>query len=399
MKSLLTILIIALLLSTITLAIPPLPAPRGAGTAVVYNDQIYFFGGSNNWSGTTCYQDVFRYNSTTWDTIVTQIPDDDTWAMNAVLVGDTVYLLSGWNNSEERIRRYHIVSNSWDTIPLPNNLNTQSWGTTAQYDNRVIYLFNGYRDVYKFNVDLATWTLGTTYPDSTVTDGYLCSFLINHEIYVLGYENSSFGKYNTLNDTWTLLAPPTINDTLISLQAACMGESQGELVVAAAISDGGSFNGTYDPYVYVYNPQTNSWRRDYGTIVARAWAAGVMYQGGFYVMGGLVGTTQNTALDSVIQITLEGTSQLTEQSNLVPNEFDLSVYPNPFNSTTYLNVNLSENAELIIYNIQGQIVRNFNVKSGHQKISLNANDMPSGIYLIRLSTMKQSLTRKVVLLK
>jgi N-acetylneuraminic acid mutarotase len=46
--------------------LPDLPVPLGAGAAVVWNNQIYHFGGSNNWSGSICYPRIYKYDGFSW---------------------------------------------------------------------------------------------------------------------------------------------------------------------------------------------------------------------------------------------------------------------------------------------------------------------------------------------
>jgi len=81
-----------------------------------------------------------------------------------------------------------------------------------------------------------------------------------------------------------------------------------------------------------------------------------------------------------------------------------NIYPNPFNPTTYIDYSLPENAsiELFVYNIHGRhiqtLVQDFQT-AGYHSINWNAQNYPSGIYLIRLESGKYSETQKVVLIK
>ena len=79
-------------------------------------------------------------------------------------------------------------------------------------------------------------------------------------------------------------------------------------------------------------------------------------------------------------------------------------YPNPFNPTTSISfeLNKAQNVSLVVYNLLGQQVLNLvndKLESGHHRINVNAANLASGIYLYRLTTNSQSLTKKMTLIK
>jgi Secretion system C-terminal sorting domain len=79
-------------------------------------------------------------------------------------------------------------------------------------------------------------------------------------------------------------------------------------------------------------------------------------------------------------------------------------YPNPFNNSTTISFNLAEftNVELDIYNITGEKIENLlnqQMEPGLHKISWNADNFSSGIYLYEIKTRDHMITRKLILLK
>jgi len=87
-----------------------------------------------------------------------------------------------------------------------------------------------------------------------------------------------------------------------------------------------------------------------------------------------------------------------------PTQFSLSAYPNPFNSTTTLRLNLpigARNVTLTVSNILGQQVehKEIEVLAPQVEIQLSADNWPSGIYLARAEVMNSTQTTKLVLLK
>ena len=101
---------------------------------------------------------------------------------------------------------------------------------------------------------------------------------------------------------------------------------------------------------------------------------------------------------------------LTTETESVPTDFALhDNYPNPFNPTTTLRFDLPKlsDVNMIIYNMLGQKVKTFNIKStpaGDHSVTWNAtNDFGSpvsaGVYLYQLKTKDFVKTKKMILLK
>lgn len=88
----------------------------------------------------------------------------------------------------------------------------------------------------------------------------------------------------------------------------------------------------------------------------------------------------------------------------VNNFMMLSNYPNPFNSRTVISFNLpvTGNIELKIYNLRGQSIYHRsaeNLVAGRQKVRLELNDLPSGVYFVNLMFNKCSYMHKIILLR
>lgn len=79
-------------------------------------------------------------------------------------------------------------------------------------------------------------------------------------------------------------------------------------------------------------------------------------------------------------------------------------YPNPFNPATTISFYVPENSfvRLAVYNVVGHqvaILREENVSNGEHSVVWNASEMPSGIYIVKLETQQNVLTRKITLIK
>jgi len=95
---------------------------------------------------------------------------------------------------------------------------------------------------------------------------------------------------------------------------------------------------------------------------------------------------------------------ITENSN-IPLEFNLGQnFPNPFNPSTMIGFQLPKEGfvSLVIFNSSGEKVAEpvFGyLAAGEHKIVFNATDLPSGIYLYKLTAGNATATKKMILLR
>lgn len=88
-----------------------------------------------------------------------------------------------------------------------------------------------------------------------------------------------------------------------------------------------------------------------------------------------------------------------------PGKFTLDQnYPNPFNPSTEINFTLEESAPtlLVVYNMLGQKVAtlvNERLNAGAHTFNFDAGNLSSGIYIYRLQSANQSLTKRMTLVK
>ncbi len=98
-------------------------------------------------------------------------------------------------------------------------------------------------------------------------------------------------------------------------------------------------------------------------------------------------------------------SKINNYSQFLLQEFNIiQNYPNPFNSTTMIEFNLPKSglASLRVYDLQGRLIQNLlerNLNAGHHVYNWDTPNLPSGIYLITLSSGGRTITKKTVLVK
>ena len=93
------------------------------------------------------------------------------------------------------------------------------------------------------------------------------------------------------------------------------------------------------------------------------------------------------------------------EDNLLPSIFDISnAYPNPFNPSTTVDINIPEAGLLnvSVYNLKGQLVStvvNETVYAGSHSFVWNAGGLTSGLYVMSVTYDGNTYNQKVTLVK
>ncbi len=97
--------------------------------------------------------------------------------------------------------------------------------------------------------------------------------------------------------------------------------------------------------------------------------------------------------------TCDGNCELEQE---IPNELNIDVYPNPFNSICQIKYNLQGKnipVNLEILDINGKIIESYENLPSESIINWDASNNPAGVYLIRLSNGEENLVEKVIYMK
>ena len=79
----------------------------------------------------------------------------------------------------------------------------------------------------------------------------------------------------------------------------------------------------------------------------------------------------------------------------LPEEITVKAYPNPFNSTTTLNISGAYNAEIEIYDIAGRYITSLQAIGG--RATWNASGLSSGVYFARANFENANIIKLVYL--
>jgi hypothetical protein len=83
----------------------------------------------------------------------------------------------------------------------------------------------------------------------------------------------------------------------------------------------------------------------------------------------------------------------TEEDNLIVN-----IYPNPADKEVYLTLNNTDlgNAKAVIYDLQGKVVKVFEIKENENNVKLDVSALQKGTYTIMISNEKTRVTKKLI---
>ncbi|MCB9358192.1 MAG: T9SS type A sorting domain-containing protein [Calditrichaeota bacterium] len=92
------------------------------------------------------------------------------------------------------------------------------------------------------------------------------------------------------------------------------------------------------------------------------------------------------------------------ENALLPTEYSVNVYPNPFNPMTNFKIAVPQASEtrIVVFNITGQVVRDMNMgrlQAGYHTVQFGGSDLPSGMYFARVQAGGFHSTHKLMLLK
>jgi glucose/arabinose dehydrogenase len=152
--------------------------------------------------------------------------------------------------------------------------------------NGYLYLFGGSSNrLYRYNPLNDSWQRMADQNIAPNTD-HMAAQTINGKIYAFGGlpASNALVIYNPLNDSWSLGAPLMRNGTPLNLGSVSSGVINNRLYIAGGISGNTSVN-----YTFVYYPENNTWQELASMPFGRNHAAGIGYNGKFYVFSGRTG--------------------------------------------------------------------------------------------------------------
>ncbi|MDB9931800.1 T9SS type A sorting domain-containing protein [Flavobacteriales bacterium] len=383
---------------------------------------VYSFGGidtTKSFSG--IHLKSFRYNTQTqiWDTIP-DLPDTrGKVAAGASTIDSIIYIIGGYyvfqNGSEissDDIHRFNINTNSYlsdgATIPVSTDDHVQ-----AVWNDSLIYVITGWSNsgnipnVQIYNPKTDTWSTGNPVPNNNRFKSFGASgTIVGNTIYYYGGSSSGFGfpiqnilrvgVINPQNPTQITWRDSTINPSTACYRSACIGNSRGinwlggsEVTYnynGIAYNGSGGVSATNRNIYYNTSDSTLSYKFIYGDSLPMDLRGIADFGNTKYIVGGMIGNQEVT--NKVWK--LEYVTVSLEEKTLL----DVSIYPNPVANFVTLETSNSAIKNVSLYSKEGKLIAEYSINNTKTEIDLT--NLSSGIYLLRIQTGTNSVTKKII---
>lgn len=265
--------------------------------SATHEGKVYVVGGIHGADGDSIYSnDLYVYD-----------PVDNAWhakadfavgreAPNAAFIGDKLYVVGGWDDVGNLVRRLEIYDVRTDT--WTRGADAPAGRTAAGFaalDGR-LYLVagcagtvcTGSSDVFRYDPAIDSWETLGAYPE---TVDFLSCGNIDGGLYCAGgsgdtpVPTTGTYSYDPTSDTWTPLAPMTV-----PRWGASSAVANGRLIVAGGVEAAeeafpGAWFHDVTTKVTAYDPVTDTWTSLPSTANAQYRGSGAC---GFYKIGGVV---------------------------------------------------------------------------------------------------------------
>lgn len=284
---------------------------------------------------------------------------------------DLIFAMKGSKTAEFYF--YSINTDEWLTIENPPTGTSGKFGykkgSCLAYDgNNLIYILKGYYgDFFSYNILTNTWTeLKCLDPaiyrnrerkKKKVKDGAGLAYLNSNIFLLKGGNTNEFWQYDIASNEWLQMEPAELWD--IPTGSGKKVKSGGALCVC-------------DNFLYALKGNKTL---------------------EFYRHAPLTMTASKTLAPATNQGVME---------NKIFTDFqNISITPNPVKdySTVRYNLPSSGPVSIKLYNSYGKLMKSYTLESNHGEIVIDAGELNSGVYVLRLENRKSTLTRKIVLEK
>jgi hypothetical protein len=279
-----------------------------------------------------------------------------------------VYLLKGAATVE--FYRYNVLTNAWVAMPdAPTGSSTKGYKSgsclAGDGDHTIFLLKASYNEFYSYDVNGKTWTTRTAMPfigaggkKKKVKDGAGIAYNRGRIYALKGGNTQEFWTYQADSDRWA-------QSDDVPIGAGKRVKGGGALVFGGGVLDQG-------PALYATKGNNTFEFYDY------------------------------PLTDFVPQAGSENDFQVATNSRVAVGKPLLQIAPNPFTSTTSIRYTLARagNVNLRLYDVTGKLVSTLASgyhNAGTSSFIVHRSSLSSGIYVLKLESEGQSLTRKLVI--
>lgn len=338
---------------------PSLNTPRSGASAVVLDNYIYVLGGKTVSGVVLNTVERFDTLSGVWDAASIAPFDRPRVNAAAIVLNNKIFIIGG-RDDEGQVRKkvevYNPASNSWNEVRQMDNEREEHIAVLLRGSICVI----GGKDEYGYSVpDIEWYDAGSDEwysAPSNLSQPKQSPFAaaIADTVYLFG----GFTPFPTIS-TYKGTTDAGWNFSWISITPLQTGRGYGataQLANGIYMMGGRTLNDT-TAAVEIFNLQSQQIEAGPTLPIPRAGMAGVTLNNEIYVIGGI--SEQNQPL-SLVEIYSPVVGISNPLPATIPKDFaQISGYPNPFNGTIQLSVNIPQRGsnEISIYDVQGRRIK------------------------------------------
>ena len=240
-------------------------------------------------------------------------------------------------------------------------------------------------DWWEYDITTKVWTQKKSIP---IGRHHPYQFILNGNIYVGSGHQSSWYKYDPLNDTWTNIA------SLDTRVAGTQFNYNGKGYALSGVTTGHKFYATGE--FYEYDPLSDTWNELTAHPGNSLWApASFIINNYVYLYTGTTGATGTSIAGSYSSSMYRYQLSTITSTNSFSNEKSkLSFYPNPVSDKVNFNLKVDENDKAFIgvYNMLGVKV----YESFLSKNEIDLSALKSGIYTVQILFEDKQFNEKII---
>lgn len=380
----------------------PMPTARKGMTVAVLDNKIWVIGGRSTSHAALNVVEIYDPSTNSWDT---QVPGLNTARENATaqVWNGMIYVFGGRNDHQliSSIERFDSTLNSWENI---STIPTPRYGIASILVDSSIWIIGGtdingmsYNSIEIFHPQNNNWSI---LPASmNIARGDPMAVRINDNIYVFGGHYFgpvlSYEKYDQTTQSWSMVG---------NMIYSCGSAGYLSLANQAMLIGGMSQSGVLDKVqIFRSDGSIPQWSEGPTLNTPRRELVSAVVNNKIYAIGGR-GMMGMDIYDTVEELdVVVGIAQIDPK---IPEDHALiSNYPNPFNNSTVVFLQLPEPDEirLKIYDVMGHEVGQIyqgKLPAGRHQFSIATEQiakypLSTGIYFIRLEGRKFSYVKKI----
>lgn len=322
----------------------------------------------------------------------------------ATLMQDgNVLLVGGGSDSDETLREceiYDYKDKRWLTTS-ELNIGRSDHTATLLKDGRILVTggsnikYGGLKSCEIYDPNSKHWSFADSMHSYRAKHSAV--LLNDGRVLVIGGGSKEIELYDPIKDKWEVVG--TINLTTYNeSQAVTLSNEKYLLLVSSSSAYAGWELLSLERFESIYYEEFK--RNITHQVVTKIDENKILASGGIEIVTFWDPVAEFLNFCQIYDITLSNIEEGTV-SDIIPSQFTISCYPNPFNNSTriYIELNSFDRISIDVYNVLGEkisTIYNGELSAGIHSFRFNANNYSSGVYFVQASNEKHAKLIKII---